>query len=156
MAVFFDNADNRMRFMSNGLSRHVYAVIMAGGIGKKLWPLSRKKIPKQFVDLFDDGTMVAKTVRRISALVREENIFIITSELGRALLSDSPGSFSCDNIIVEPSSRNTALCIALATAHIKKRDSDAVTIVLPSDHLVQDQQAFIQILEAGIEIASEK
>ena len=156
VALFFDNADNRKRLMSKGLSRHVYAVIMAGGIGKKLWPLSRKKIPKQFVDLFDDGTMVAKTVRRISALVREENIFIITSELGRTLLSDSFGSFSCDNIIVEPSSRNTAPCIALATAHIKKRDSDAVTIVLPSDHLVLDEQAFIKMVEAGIEIASEK
>ena len=142
--------------MSNGLSRHVYAVIMAGGIGKKLWPLSRKKLPKQFVDLFDDGTMVAKTVRRISALVREENIFIITSELGRTLLATSLGSFSRDNIIVEPSSRNTAPCIALATAHIKKRDADAVTIVLPSDHLVFDEQAFIKIVEAGIEIAGEK
>ncbi len=142
--------------MSYGSSRHVYVVIMAGGIGKKLWPLSRKKMPKQFVDLMDDGTMVAKTVRRISGLVREENIFIITSELGRTLLSSSLGSFSRDNIIVEPSSRNTAPCIALATAHIKKRDTDAVTIVLPSDHLVLDEQAFIKIVEAGIEIAREK
>ncbi len=142
--------------MSNGSSQHVYAVIMAGGIGKKLWPLSRKKIPKQFVELLGDGSMVAKTVRRISALVREENIFIITSEQGRTLLSASLGSFNPDNIIVEPSSRNTAPCIALATAHIKKRDPDAVTIVLPSDHLVLDEQAFIKMVEAGIEIASEK
>ncbi|NTV05696.1 MAG: mannose-1-phosphate guanyltransferase [Chlorobiaceae bacterium] len=142
--------------MSNRSSRHVYAVIMAGGIGKKLWPLSRRKMPKQFVDLLDDGTMVAKTVRRISGLVREENIFIITSELGRSLLSSSLGSFRQENIIVEPSSRNTAPCIALATAHIKKRDPDAVTIVLPSDHLVLDDRTFINILEAGIEIAAEK
>ncbi len=142
--------------MSNTSSLHVYAVIMAGGIGKKLWPLSRKKMPKQFVDLLDDGTMVAKTVRRISPLVREENIFIITSELGRTLLSGSLGSVIRGNIIVEPSSRNTAPCIALATAHIKKRDPDAITIVLPSDHLVLDEEAFIKIVEASIEIASEK
>ena len=142
--------------MSNGSRAHVYAVIMAGGIGKKLWPLSRKKLPKQFVELLDDGTMVAKTVRRISGLVPEENIFIITSELGRALISASHGSFRSENIIVEPSSRNTAPCIALATAHIKKRDSDAVTIVLPSDHLVLDDQAFLNIVEAGIEVAREK
>lgn len=142
--------------MSNGLSRHVYAVIMAGGIGKKLWPLSRRKMPKQFVDLLDDGTMVAKTVRRISGIVPDENIFIITSELGRTLLWETLGSFRSQNIIVEPSSRNTAPCIALATAHIKKRDPDAVTIVLPSDHLVHDDLTFVKIVQAGIEIAREK
>ena len=142
--------------MSTGSRTHVYAVIMAGGIGKKLWPLSRKKMPKQFVDLLNDGTMVDKTVQRISGIVPEENIFIITSELGRTLLSGSQGSYRRENIIVEPSSRNTAPCIALATAHIKKRDPDAVTIVLPSDHLVLDDWAFQKIVEAGIEVAREK
>ncbi|MBV5304561.1 MAG: mannose-1-phosphate guanyltransferase [Chlorobium sp.] len=135
---------------------HVYAVIMAGGFGKKLWPVSRRKMPKQFADLLDDGTMIAKTLRRISGLVPEENIFIITSELGRKLLSDTLVNFKEGNIIVEPASRNTAPCIALATAHIKKRDPDAVTIVLPSDHLVLDDYAFIKIVEAGIVIAQEK
>jgi mannose-1-phosphate guanylyltransferase len=142
--------------MSNGSRTHVYAVIMAGGIGKKLWPLSRKKMPKQFVELLDNGSMVAQTVHRISALVPEENVFIVTSERGRALFTASHGSFPCENIIVEPSSRNTAPCIALATAHIKKRDADAVTVVLPSDHLVLDDQAFLNIVEAGIEVAREK
>ncbi|MEI6639252.1 MAG: mannose-1-phosphate guanyltransferase [Chlorobium sp.] len=141
--------------MSNDSQNHVYAVIMAGGFGKKLWPVSRRKMPKQFVDLFDDGTMIAKTIRRISGLVSEENIFIITSELGSTLLSGTLGSFREANIIIEPSSRNTAPCIALATAHIKKRDADAVTIVLPADHLVLDEVAFIKIVEAGIEIARE-
>ena len=142
--------------MSNGSSAHVYAVIMAGGVGKNLWPVSRRKMPKQFVDLFDEGTMIAKTVGRIRGTVIEENIFIITSELGRALISDTLGSFRPDNIILEPSSRNTAPCIALATAHIMKRDPDAVTVVLPSDHLVLDDEAFRKIIEAGIEIAREK
>ncbi len=139
--------------MTNGQGNHVYAVIMAGGFGKKLWPVSRKKMPKQFVDLYSDGAMISKTVQRISGLVIEENIFIITSELGRTLVSQSLNSFPRDNIIVEPASRNTAPCIALATAHIKKRDPDAVTIVLPSDHLVLDNHAFIKIVEAGIEVA---
>ena len=142
--------------MNNGLSLHVYAVIMAGGIGKTLWPVSRKKMPKQFVDLFDEGTMIAKTVERISGIVLKDNIFIITSELGRKLISASFDSFNPDNIIVEPSSKNTAPCIALATAHIKKRDSDAVTIVLPSDHLVLDEEAFTRIVTAGIEMAQGK
>jgi len=139
--------------MSNGGGRHDYAVIMAGGIGKNLWPVSRKKMPKQFVDLFDEGTMIAKTVKRICGAVIEENIIVITSELGRKLLLDCLGSFREDNIIVEPSSRNTAPCIALATAHIKKRDPDAVTVVLPSDHLVLDDHAFQEIVKSGIEFA---
>ncbi len=142
--------------MGEDRSNHVYAVIMAGGFGKKLWPVSRRKMPKQFVDLLDDGTMIAKTIQRISGLVPEEHIFIITSELGRTLLACTLRSFREDNVIVEPASRNTAPCIALATAHIKKRDPDAVTVVLPSDHLVLDDQAFIKIVEAGIEIAREK
>ena len=142
--------------MSNGSADHVFAIIMAGGFGKKLWPLSRKKKPKQFVDLLGEGTMIAKTVQRISGLVSEENIFIITSEHGRTLLAHTLGSFRPDNVIVEPTSRNTAPCIALATAHIKKKDPDAVTIVLPSDHFVLDDDAFSEILEAGIKIASEK
>jgi len=142
--------------MSDGSGNHVYAVIMAGGFGKKLWPISRRKMPKQFIDLLDDGTMIAKTVRRIARLVPEEHIFVITSELGRQLLLSTIASFREDHIFVEPSSRNTAPCIALATAHIKKRDPDALTIVLPSDHLVLDDQAFINIVEAGIEVAREK
>ena len=142
--------------MTNAPDKHVYAVIMAGGIGKKLWPVSRKKMPKQFADLFDDGTMIAKTVNRISGVVLEDNILIITSELGRTLLLKCLGSFRPENIIIEPSIRDTAPCIALATAHIKKRDTDAVTIILPSDHLVQDERAFGKIIEAGIAVASEK
>ena len=142
--------------MGNGVSKHAYALIMAGGIGKQLWPVSRRKIPKQFLDLFDEGTMIARTVQRISGTVNEDNIIIITNEAGRRQIAASLGKFSPENIIVEPSSRNTAPCIALATAHIKKRDPDAVTIVLPADHLVLDDQAFINIVEAGIEIASAK
>ncbi len=142
--------------MVNGVRKNVYALIMAGGIGKELWPVSRKKLPKQFADLFDDGTMITRTVQRMRGTVIDDNVFIITSELGRRQISTSLHNFRVDNIIVEPSSRNTALCIALATAHIKKRDPDAVTIVLPADHLVLDDKVFNNIIEAGIEIASGK
>ncbi|NTW83060.1 MAG: mannose-1-phosphate guanyltransferase [Chlorobiaceae bacterium] len=135
---------------------HVYAVIMAGGIGKNLWPLSRKKVPKQFIDLFDEGTMIGKTVDRIKATVSEENIFIITTAQGREKLAGALEHFPSGNIIVEPGIRNTAPCIALATAHIKKRDADAITVVLPSDHLVHDDDTFNQILREGIALAAEK
>ncbi len=139
--------------MSSESGNHVYALIMAGGSGRILWPVSRKKKPKQFVELFDEGCMIARTLKRITACVREENIFIITSERGRTLLADSLPEFRPQNIIAEPSSRNTAPCIALATAHIRKRDPDAVTVVLPADHLVLDEPAFIKLVRAGIEFA---
>jgi mannose-1-phosphate guanylyltransferase len=142
--------------MKNGSSNHVFALIMAGGIGRNLWPVSRKKIPKQFLDLFDEGTMIAKTIERIRGSVIDENILVITGELGRSLLLNSPGIIRPENIIVEPASRNTAPCIALATAYIKKRDPDAITVVLPSDHLVLDDAAFIKLVDSGIEIAREK
>ncbi len=142
--------------MGKDLNQDIYAVIMAGKVGKNLWPVSRKKMPKHFLDLFDEGTMIANTVRRISAAVLEENILIVTSELGRTRIAESIPSFRVDNIIVEPASRNTAPCIALATAHIKKRNPDALTVVLPSDHYVVDEAAFITIIEAGIEVAREK
>ncbi|ABL66381.1 mannose-1-phosphate guanylyltransferase [Chlorobium phaeobacteroides] len=137
-------------------NKRVYAVIMAGGTGKLLWPLARKKTPKQFVDLFDKKTMIDKTIQRIAGIVNTENIFIITNEQGKVMLLQSDCRIDPENIIVEPMSRNTAPCIALATAYIKKKDPDAVTIILPSDHLVIDEEKFLEILQAGIRIAAKK
>ena len=119
--------------------KHVYAVVMAGGIGSKLWPLSRKKSPKQFLHFFDGGTMIRKTVERIAGAVRMENILIITGKQHWLLVNDSLPDFDPANIIIEPTIRDTATCIALATTFIRKRDPDAVTIVLPADHLVLDE-----------------
>jgi mannose-1-phosphate guanylyltransferase len=135
---------------------HVYAVIMAGGIGKSLWPSARKKSPKQFVTLLNGETMISGTVRRIGALVPEERILIVTTHAGLPHIERCLAGFPLSNVIVEPCIRNTAPCIALATAYIRKRDADAVTIVLPSDHLVHDEGAFKRILREGIAIAAEK
>jgi mannose-1-phosphate guanylyltransferase len=142
--------------MGQQADRHVYAIIMAGGVGSSLWPLSRKKTPKQFVHFFDGATMIEKTVARISGTVLAENIFIITGRQYLPLITGHLPSFNRDNIIVEPASRDTAPCIALATAFIRKRDPDAVTIVLPSDHLVFDEDKFQRIIKAGIPLARSK
>ncbi|NTV91946.1 MAG: mannose-1-phosphate guanyltransferase [Chlorobiaceae bacterium] len=142
--------------MNQAFNEHVYAVIMAGGTGKLLWPLSRKKTPKQFVDIFDNTTMIEKTIHRIAGIVAPENIIIITNEQGKTMLTKSECPICPQNIIVEPLSRNTAPCIALASAYIKKRDPDAVTVVLPSDHLVIEEEKFLGIMQAGIRIAENK
>ena len=138
------------------LCGHVYAVIMAGGIGSKLWPLSRKRHPKQFLHFFDGGTMIRKTVERISHVVRKENILIITGKQHWRLILDSLPDFDIDNIIIEPTIRDTATCVALATTFIRKRDPDAVTVVLPADHLVHDEGRFLETVEKGVCMAREK
>ncbi|MBN1928565.1 MAG: mannose-1-phosphate guanyltransferase [Chlorobiaceae bacterium] len=141
---------------TGNFSSHVYAVIMAGGIGSKLWPLSRKRHPKQFLHFFDGGTMIRKTVERIARTVRMENILIITTKQHWRLILDSLPDFDTGNIIIEPAVRDTATCIALATTFIRKRDPDAVTVVLPADHLVHDEERFLRTVEKGVCLAREK
>ncbi len=136
--------------------QHVYAIIMAGGTGSGLWPLSRRNMPRQFKDIFGMGTMIERTVQRISHIVSPSNICIVTGSRGAALLRTLLPSFPSENILVEPLGRKTAPCIALATAHIKKRDPDAVTLVVPSDHLVKDTGAFIRTVRNGIQLAAGK
>jgi mannose-1-phosphate guanylyltransferase len=138
------------------VDNHVYALIMAGGVGSSLWPLSRRKTPKQFVHFFDNGTMIEKTVARTARTVSPDNIYIITNRQGRSHILKNLVNFNRRNIIVEPASRDTAPCIALATAYIKKRDPDAVTIVFPSDHLVFNEEKLNRILKDAISLAREK
>jgi mannose-1-phosphate guanylyltransferase len=135
---------------------HLYAVIMAGGIGSNLWPYSRKKTPKQFLRLFDGATMLQNTVERIAGVVPPENICIITGRQHARLIYEYLPEFDIRNVIVEPAVRDTAPCIALATTVIRKRDPDAVTVVLPSDHLVFDLEAFQRTIRKGAVLAREK
>jgi mannose-1-phosphate guanylyltransferase len=137
----------------NNHSRNIYAVVMAGGIGSRLWPLSRKKLPKQFLDIFGDGTMIAKTVARLEGLVSLENIIIVTNKHGKSLVQKQLPQIPKKNILVEPAGRNTAPCIALATAFIKKRNPNAVVCTLPADHLIQNEELFRQTLRAAVEVA---
>jgi mannose-1-phosphate guanylyltransferase len=132
---------------------NLFAVIMAGGSGTRLWPLSRRHLPKQFLDFFGDGTMICKTVDRLKGLVRDENIIIVTNASGRKLVRKQLPQIPKKNIIVEPVARNTAPCIALATAFIRKRNPNGVMCVLPSDHVIQNVSRFQETLRAAVEVA---
>lgn len=138
---------------SHESSSEVYAVIMAGGVGSRLWPLSRKKMPKQFLDFFGDGTMIAKTVERLSGIAPVDNILIVTNKTGKAIIRKQLPHIKARNIIVEPVGRNTAPCIALAASYIKKRNPNATMVVLPADHLIQNVELFQRTLAAAIETA---
>lgn len=131
----------------------VYAVIMAGGSGTRFWPKSTKKLPKQFLSLFGDGTMIQNTVRRVEPIIPQERILVVTNANYVELVKKQLPSVPEDNIVGEVLAKNTAPCVALAAELIYKKDSDAVMVVLPADHHIEEPEAFNQYLKAAIEKA---
>ncbi|MFT5875202.1 MAG: mannose-1-phosphate guanylyltransferase [Clostridium sp.] len=133
----------------------VSVVIMAGGRGERFWPRSRKKLPKQLLSLTGDGkTMIQITVERIKSLVEYKNIYIVTNEEFSDIISYQLPNVPTENILIEPVAKNTAPCIGLAAIHIAKKNPESVMVILPSDHIIEDKQEFISILNSGIEMAN--
>lgn len=136
--------------------KKITAVIMAGGKGERFWPKSRENFPKQFLSLTHDGeTMIQKTVKRISSLVAPQDIFIVTNDFYRKIVMQQLPNVPEENILSEPYRKNTAPCIAFATAVIKKKYDDAVMIILPSDHLIKDEQVYTRTLLNAVAKATE-
>ena len=132
-------------------------VIMAGGRGERFWPKSRNERPKQFLSLTDDGrTMIQKTVDRLDSLVQNEDIFIVTNKNYSGLVREQLPQIPAENILLEPAARNTAPCIGLAAAVIRKKYGDAVMIVLPSDHLIKFNQMFVDTLKSAKRVAEQE
>lgn len=129
----------------------VYAVIMAGGAGTRFWPASRALRPKQLLPLGGgDEPLLAATVRRLSPLVPEDKVVVVTGEhLADATAKTLPG-VPRDQILCEPAPRNTAPCIAWAAQVIARRSPDALVMVLPSDHFITDEKAFRDVLAQAI------
>ena len=132
------------------------AVIMAGGKGERFWPKSRVDLPKQFLSLTNDGkTMIQHTIDRMLPLIELEDVFIVTNKNYKGLVLEQLPGIPEENIILEPVSRNTAPCIGLAAVHIQNKYTDAVMIVLPSDHLIRYNELFIETLRDSIEVAKQ-
>ena len=134
---------------------NVYAVIMAGGVGTRFWPRSREKTPKQLLEIVGKGTMIQNTVKRISKLIDPKNILIVTNKVQKPMVLKQLPKIPPGNIIVEPIGRNTAPCIGLAGLFIRRADPDAVMVVLPADHIMQDEEEFHRILNLAIWVAYE-
>ena len=115
------------------------ALIMAGGKGTRFWPLSTEEKPKQFLNLIGDNTMIQMTVNRIKPIIPIERIFVCTGERYVHLVKEQLPELPERNIIVEPEGRNTAPCIALSAMVIKRYYKDATMVVLPSDHLIKNE-----------------
>lgn len=130
-----------------------YAVIMAGGTGTRFWPLSKKRKPKQFLKLFSERTLLQETVDRLDGFIPESRAMVITNRDYRQWVSeqipDIPGEF----IIGEPVAKNTAPCIAAAAAVLLKNDTDAVMMVMPADHQIENRDALHTVLDAAAKIA---
>src|SRR5437762_3201785 len=125
---------------------HAYAVIMAGGSGTRFWPLSRRKRPKQLLELFGRDTLLEQTAARIRSLIPPERTYVFTSELVRDEVARRLPGIPSQQIVAEPAARNTAPCIGLAAHEILRRDPEGILIVLPSDHVIRKPDAFRRAL----------
>jgi len=130
-----------------------YAVILAGGSGKRFWPLSRQSKPKQFLSIISSKTMIEETVDRVKGLINQENIIILASEGQKSNFTDIDLGIPDENILYEPEGRNTAMAIAFAAAYIRKRDPEGIMIVLPSDHFIREKDLFQESLRNAIKAA---
>ncbi|MBI4058730.1 mannose-1-phosphate guanylyltransferase [Candidatus Microgenomates bacterium] len=141
--------------MSN-LKDHLFAVILAGGGGTRLWPLSRKKNPKQFIKLFGNQTLLQQAAARFSELVPWERIWIVTTNplYGREVRKELP-KVSEEHILVEPEARGTAIAHGLAAAYIHSIDPNAVIVNESSDHVVKPLEAYIHTLKVAAEAADQ-
>lgn len=133
-----------------------WAIIMAGGIGTRFWPASRRARPKQLLPLApgDERTLLRATVDRIAPLVSVERVVIVTSEaladMTAAALPDVPRA----QILAEPVGRNTAPCVGWAAAFVRRADPEAVMLVLPADHHIAEEEAFLDVLRRGLQAAA--
>jgi len=132
-----------------------YLLIMAGGVGSRFWPLSRKERAKQFLDILGTGeTLIQMTYRRFGKICPAENIYVVTSEDSTETVIEQLGIDS-DHVLSEPLRRNTAPCIAYGVFRIMSRDPDAVIAVTPSDHLIRKEDEFMEVINEGFRFASE-
>ena len=131
------------------------ALIMAGGKGTRFWPLSTEEKPKQFLNLIGEETMIQMTVNRIKPIIPIERVFVCTGAMYVDLVKEQLPELPEQNIIIEPEGRNTAPCIALSAFVIKKYYKDANMIVLPSDHLISDEDEFRNVIKNADEFVKE-
>ena len=135
--------------------KNYYAVIMAGGGGTRLWPLSRKNTPKQMVKIFDEETLFQISVRRLEGLFDPNNIFVVTIKEQVNLLRSQTPEIPSKNFLIEPFPKGTASVVGYAATYIKQLDPNAVLAILTADHFIQNINEFHNLLISGYEAANE-
>lgn len=136
-------------------NKNYYAILMAGGVGSRFWPVSTQAFPKQFHDMLGTGdTLLQKTFHRLSHLIPKENIFILTNELYDDLVLEQLPEVTKRQVVLEPAMRNTAPCILYAALKIQKENPDAVMIVAPSDHWIENEKAFSENVQQAFDFCT--
>ncbi|MBZ0299644.1 MAG: mannose-1-phosphate guanylyltransferase [Anaerolineae bacterium] len=132
---------------------HFYAMIMAGGGGTRLWPMSRQDTPKQLLPLVEDDSMFKVSVRRLAPLFTPEQIYIVTGRMYFDMMHNDVPEIPPENFIIEPYGRDTAPAAALGLTVIHQRDPQAVVAILTADHHITRKDRFRDVLQAGGELA---
>ena len=132
---------------------HVYCVIMAGGKGERFWPLSTKRMPKPFLNLIGDRTMIQMTVDRVRFLVPEERVFVVLGEDHLEVAKKQLAQLADEHFIVEPAGRDTGPCIGFTAMALRAIDPDAIMVVMPADQYIPDEDAFVKTLIQAVECA---
>jgi mannose-1-phosphate guanylyltransferase len=136
------------------MNKNYYAVIMAGGIGSRFWPMSTQEFPKQFHDMLGTGqTLLQKTFSRLNKIIPSENIYILTNEMYLDITLKQLPEISAKQVVLEPAMRNTAPCILLSALKVKKENPNALMLVAPSDHWIEDETAFAKDVQACFDAA---
>jgi mannose-1-phosphate guanylyltransferase len=137
------------------MNQNYYCVIMAGGVGSRFWPLSRKSKPKQFLDILGTGkTLIQQTFDRFKRIIPVENILVVSNQEYADLIYEQLPEILKENVLLEPMRRNTAPCIAYSNFKILKSNPHASIVVAPSDHLILDEKHFIENIEQGLAFVS--
>ncbi|HEX2194119.1 MAG TPA: sugar phosphate nucleotidyltransferase [Candidatus Limnocylindria bacterium] len=130
----------------------MFAVVMAGGVGTRLWPLSRRKTPKQLLALTGDTSLLQQTVARLGGLLKPHDIYVITSQAHVRATQEQLPQLPADNVLGEPLARSTGVAAGLATT-LARRESDEVALVLPADHFLSDEAAFTEAMREAVRVA---
>ncbi|MGV1012202.1 MAG: mannose-1-phosphate guanylyltransferase [Flavobacterium sp.] len=130
------------------MNKNYYAILMAGGVGSRFWPVSTEDFPKQFHDMLGSGsTLIQKTFSRLSKLIPVENILILTNERYNEIVLEQLPMVKQEQVLLEPAMRNTAPCILYASLKIQKINPNALMVVAPSDHWIEDEAEFANNLQ---------
>ena len=136
------------------MNQNYYAIIMAGGIGSRFWPISRTSYPKQFIDILGTGkTLIQSTYDRFLKICPKENIYVVTNDSYIELVKTQLPDMEYSQILGEPVMRNTAPCVAYGCFKILSSNPDAVITVAPSDHLILDEAGFVSTINQSLETA---
>ncbi|MEG2610435.1 MAG: mannose-1-phosphate guanylyltransferase, partial [Bacilli bacterium] len=134
----------------------IYGLILAGGKGTRLYPLSRSDQPKQFLKVINNKSFLENTVDRIIPLIKKDNIYVVTNQEYEEKIREELKEIKKENVFTEPENKETATCIGLSAVKLLKKDKDAVMVVLPSDHHIKGEKDYIETLAQAVDIANKR